>query len=480
MGLFKQLRYRLRKTNHDLQLHKLTPLSETPFSSSISSDKSIQIRPKRSSKNFLKHGGRAIGRHIRIKLNLLDPTDLGGEALTLKPPSPPEENAKPTRQPSKKETFDTRYKELRQIAEGGNGIVNLCKDIHTSTLVAVKTIPRSHSTRNRPEPSEVRILRELGEHANIVRLLGCLDSPTDPLEQKIVFEYCSMGDLTDYCGMLEDGIPECFIWSVFRQVGDALAVLHGQGIVHGDLKMSNVLVAPPVPGSSSPYPLLKVADFGTSKTRPQRWVPRAHLGTWDYMPPDSTEVFGPETDMWCLGVILHVLALGVEPIQEVEVEEKDVEKWFYRRWSFVPRGTPNPQDFKLFAYWQACHRYVPLRIDRGRVHACYKTEAYYSNALNWFMMRCLDLDWRKRICAFEVQKSVGKLDGFVRRVFMKGHEDLLDEFDDGRDEKGRLVANLQDAEVVSQLCVAVCDRAVSWRDAGLLEIVEDFQETLGV
>ena len=186
--------------------------------------------------------------------------------------------------------------------------------------------------------------------SNIVRYYACLDSPAYHHEQKIVFEYCSMGDLTDYCGTLEDSISECFIWSVFKQVGDALLVLHKQGIVHGDLKMSNVLVTPPIPGSASSYPVLKVADLGASRIWPQRWLPRAHMGTWDYMPPESTDLFGPETNRRCLGVILHVRALGVEPIKEVEVQETDVEKWFHRRWSFVPKGTPHPQDFKLFAY----------------------------------------------------------------------------------------------------------------------------------
>jgi serine/threonine protein kinase len=436
----------------------------------------VQVKTRKSTQNFFKRDGRAIGRRIRVKLNLLDPTDNGGEALYLILPTPPAKDTNQKKQIPDQEASDVRYKELDKLAESGNGIVHLCKDLRIGTLVAVKTIPRS--TRSSGEPSEVRILRKLGEHSNIVRYHACLGSPANRHEQKIVFEYCSMGDLTDYCGTLEDDIPECFIWSVFKQVGDALLVMHKQDIVHGDLKMSNVLVTPPVPGSPSPYPVLKVADFGASRIRPQTWVPRAHMGTWDYMPPESTELFGPETDMWCLGVILHALALGVEPIKEVVVEETDVDFWFYRRWSFVPKGTPHQQDFKFFAYWQAGHPSNPLRVDRGRVHACYKTKTQYSKALNWFMMRCLDLDWKTRISSFEVQRFVGTIEVFARRAFIKGHEDLLEKFEDGRDGEWGFVTGLKDSEVMLQLYVAVCDRAVEWRDECLLKMVEGLPEIM--
>jgi serine/threonine-protein kinase len=102
-----------------------------------------------------------------------------------------------------------------------------------------------------------------------------------------------------------------------RQAADAIACAHAQGIVHRDLKPSNLFLTQ----RSDGMPLIKVLDFGISKTTQGALEPltsnltaaRSVLGTPFYMSPEQirdAKQVDFRTDIWSLGLILHELLTG--------------------------------------------------------------------------------------------------------------------------------------------------------------------------
>jgi serine/threonine protein kinase len=212
---------------------------------------------------YLKTRSTAIGRHILERLNSRNPSGrIASSIRTLHP-------------------LRTRYHPTRLLGSGGNGQVYLCRDIKKGTLVAVKTIYHDHPLSL---PIEAHTLQQLDRHPNIIRYHRSLSHPTIDFGVQLVFEYCEMGDLADYVNQgSQDHTPEVFIWHVFKHIVDGLNYVHSQGIVHGDLKPANILLAPPRDGDV--YPLLKLADFGAATVNPPRDVPLGHLATMAWQPP---------------------------------------------------------------------------------------------------------------------------------------------------------------------------------------------------
>ncbi|KTG33212.1 hypothetical protein cypCar_00021083, partial [Cyprinus carpio] len=86
--------------------------------------------------------------------------------------------------------------------------------------------------------------------------------------------------------------------------------LHENGVVHRDLKPENLLYA----DLSIDAPL-KIADFGLSKIIDEQVTMKTVCGTPGYCAPEILRgnAYGPEVDMWSVGVILYILLCGFEP-----------------------------------------------------------------------------------------------------------------------------------------------------------------------
>ncbi|MBI3048433.1 MAG: AAA family ATPase [Acidobacteria bacterium] len=104
-----------------------------------------------------------------------------------------------------------------------------------------------------------------------------------------------------------------------RQIAEALAVAHGAGIVHRDIKPDNIMVR------DDGY--VKILDFGIARLSPTddlstqvataaATVPGALLGTLRYMAPEQVAgtTITPAADMFALGVVLYELATGRHPL----------------------------------------------------------------------------------------------------------------------------------------------------------------------
>ncbi|HEV8549543.1 MAG TPA: protein kinase, partial [Polyangiaceae bacterium] len=216
-----------------------------------------------------------------------------------------------------------RYEVLGVLGEGGMGIVYRCRDKPSGQIVAIKrVIPPPGNLAHEYVMwfyKEARALAAL-DHPNIVRAhdFGQLRDGSPFLAMELVGG-ASLHDLTH----ARLGFP--VIWSIVDQILSALAQAHARGVIHGDLKPSNVLVE----RRENEAPFIHVLDFGLawlridaqderlSGSKPMEFAPHAGAGTPGYMAPEQIQhemhhVCGA-TDLYSLGCILYRLLGGRAP-----------------------------------------------------------------------------------------------------------------------------------------------------------------------
>ncbi len=199
-----------------------------------------------------------------------------------------------------------------KIGEGSFSQVFRGTDITRNSTVAVKKIRigeiKSKIAR-RLLDCEIAVLQLL-QHPHVIR---CLDVHTSINNCYIVTEYCQGGDLDQHLRQFGP-FPEAALTRVAHQVLQALQYLADLGIVHRDLKVSNILV------HEGGY---KLADFGFA-IRASHVFKDISVGSPVYMSPEGliNNLYGPKTDVWAFGILLYELLHGVAPLATCKSEEE--------------------------------------------------------------------------------------------------------------------------------------------------------------
>ncbi|GAA6043697.1 hypothetical protein JCM8097_007484 [Rhodosporidiobolus ruineniae] len=207
----------------------------------------------------------------------------------------------------------------RVIGEGSFGKVRLGVHRLTGTRVAVKQVSKSLPGATTSDPSSPLSLltRELHHHRRLrhPHLLTLYELLATESSIYLITELCAGGELFDY--LVEQGrlsLPEAR--RIFGQLCLGVAYLHGEGVVHRDLKLENVLL--------DEHVNVKIADLGFAReTEKGRWL-ETRVGTVGYTAPEvlrGSKYLGEEIDIWSLGIIFYALVTGSLPFDDEDEDE---------------------------------------------------------------------------------------------------------------------------------------------------------------
>ncbi|MBX9668829.1 MAG: serine/threonine protein kinase [Candidatus Obscuribacterales bacterium] len=206
--------------------------------------------------------------------------------------------------------IEGKYKILDILGRGAMAVVYLGKQLSTGRLVAVKRLS-VHSTE-----SIVRFSREIRNHAklqhkNIVESIEFAGSTTGNFF--MIMELVEGPSLLDIMKGLGHMDCENFT-SIMFQACDALAYAHEHGIVHRDLKLSNIVILrePDTDGI-----VVKVLDFGIAQMKGEQRITLSGraVGSPLYMSPEQCSGKKPTTlsDIYSLGICAYELLVGHTP-----------------------------------------------------------------------------------------------------------------------------------------------------------------------
>ena len=201
--------------------------------------------------------------------------------------------------------FCGRYLVVRRLGSGGTATVFLAEDQTLGRQVAVKRLHGAEVTEETAERlrREARIMASL-HHLNLVTVLDMLTEDDDLF---LVMEYVPGGTLAD---VLQDApLEPGRTLELLRPVAAALDHAHAHGIVHRDVKPSNVLVGD--------HGTVKLGDLGlaTAAEITRITPPGSILGTPAYMAPEQAQPVPctPATDVYALATIAFQALSGTLP-----------------------------------------------------------------------------------------------------------------------------------------------------------------------
>src|SRR4051812_42658413 len=207
-----------------------------------------------------------------------------------------------------------RYTLEAEVGRGGMGAVWRGRDEVLGRTVALKKIgvaPGGITPDAMRAEREAKLAARLN-HANVVAVFDLVEEPTPDgdSQQWLVMEYVEGTDLAQLIrarGRLspDEAAP------ILAQAASALAAAHGAGIVHRDVKPSNILVAPD--GQ------VKLNDFGIARTATDPSLTQTGLvtGSPAYLSPEvaSGQQANPASDVWSWGATLFHTLEGHPPYQ---------------------------------------------------------------------------------------------------------------------------------------------------------------------
>ncbi|KAJ3268432.1 hypothetical protein HDV01_002756 [Terramyces sp. JEL0728] len=158
--------------------------------------------------------------------------------------------------------------------------------------------------------NEVEIHWQL-RHSSVLELYNYFE---DSEYVYLVMEYCSNGNLYEYLQSV-GYLKEEKVRRVMEQLVEGLLYLHSNGIIHRDLKLSNLLL--------TDCGNLKIADFGLAvKLSDPDGEQKTMCGTPNYISPEivSRNPYGLSSDVWAVGCLMVTLLTGSPPFQDAAVK----------------------------------------------------------------------------------------------------------------------------------------------------------------
>lgn len=238
-----------------------------------------------------------------------------------------------------------RYQISRELGRGGMGIVYLAHDPFIDRQVAIKTTlssppkdPQSLEKFQKKFFSEARAAGKL-THPHIISLYN---ATVENDRCYLIMEFVDGFTLKEYCRG-EKMLPLEKVLKIIFQCAKALDYAHKNGVIHHDIKPSNIMLSQ---GGEA-----KISDFGIATVEEFSNTPKSgdFTGSAHYTSPEQLrdELLTPQTDLFCLGVVLYELLTGCNPF----ASDSDIA-------TFFKISNEDPQSLKQY------RRDVPESLER--------------------------------------------------------------------------------------------------------------------
>jgi serine/threonine protein kinase len=282
------------------------------------------------------------------------------------------------------------YKLLEQIGEGGMGVVYMAEQ-QTPVLrrVALKIIKPGMDTRKVIARFEAeRQALALMDHPHIAKVLDA--GTTEGCRPYFVMELVKGIPITQYCD--EHRLTPRQRLKLFIPVCEAVQHAHQKGVIHRDLKPTNVLVA-----DYDERRVAKIIDFGVAKAIDQRLTEKTLftefglvVGTIDYMSPEQAKLnqldIDTRSDIYSLGVLLYELLTGSTPFDRQRLRSAAFDEMLrIIREEEPPRPSTRLSTRGTSAAIAANRGTEPARL--GRI---------VRRELDWIVMKAIDKDRSRR------------------------------------------------------------------------------------
>lgn len=203
----------------------------------------------------------------------------------------------------------SHYRILEKLGKGGMGVVYKAQDTFLDRLVALKFLPPTHSPSDEDKARFIHEAKAASslDHPNICTVHEI--NETSAGQSFLAMAYYEGKVLSE---VIKDGplkIDEAL--DIAMQIANGLNAAHEKGIVHRDIKSSNVM--------ETKSGQIKILDFGLAKKAGATLLTKssATIGTVPYMSPEQArgETVNQRTDIWSLGVLLYEMITGRLPFR---------------------------------------------------------------------------------------------------------------------------------------------------------------------
>lgn len=284
-----------------------------------------------------------------------------------------------------------RYRLREQIGEGGMGIVFVAEQERPiQRKVALKVIKPGMDSKAVIARFDVeRQALAMMDHPNIAKVLDA--GTTGSGRPYFVMELVRGVPITEYCDENKFSIAERL--ELFTQVCQAIQHAHQKGIIHRDIKPTNVLVT-----LHDDKPVIKVIDFGVAKAVSQRLTEQTvytgfaqAIGTPLYMSPEQAGASGLDidtrTDIYSLGVLLYELLTGTTPFDKQQFDQAAYEE--VRR---IIREQEPAKPSTRISTLGATLRNISAQRKMDPQRLC----RFVRGDLDWIVMKSLEKDRQRR------------------------------------------------------------------------------------
>ncbi|HUE75048.1 MAG TPA: serine/threonine-protein kinase [Pirellulaceae bacterium] len=299
------------------------------------------------------------------------------------------------------------YKLLQQIGEGGFGVVYMAEQTEpVRRKVALKLIKPGMDSRQVIARFEAeRQALAVMDHPNIAKVLDAgtvgqvftshsLEMQVDNLlhagRPYFVMELVRGIPITQYCD--ENSLPIRERLELFATVCQAIQHAHTKGIIHRDVKPTNVLVT-----RQDGQPIVKVIDFGIAKAMGQQLTEKTlftdfaqMIGTPLYMSPEQAELSSNDidtrSDIYSLGVLLYELLTGSTPVSKEQLKQAAFDE--IRR--IIREEEPQKPSTRISGSGTLASIAAQRHVEPARLSRLVRGE------LDWIVMKTLEKDRNRR------------------------------------------------------------------------------------